>query len=165
MNISLSLSMNTSTENVVEVNDVTQLQIIHYFPVTVFMLRSIAAVLWGRRQHRNTRYHTYRRPRLWSECLEQTAHRHSENIQTPHGKTLGQNQTPVLTTALPRQPQCEIIPLKGSCSYTRYTLGVTAEDGSAMRSSIRGMAQFGTGWNWQAGEEDQKRRFMDVDSC
>lgn len=42
----LSLSMNTSTENVVEVNDVTQLQIIHYFPVTVFMLRSIAAVLW-----------------------------------------------------------------------------------------------------------------------
>lgn len=39
---------------------------------------------------------------------------------------------------------------------------MTAEDGSAMRSSITGMAQFGTGWNWQAGEEDQKGRFMDV---
>lgn len=89
----------------------------------------------------------------------QTQREHPNSTQK---KILGQNQTTVLTTALPRQSQCEMIPLKGSCSYTLYTLGVTAEDGSAMRSSITGMAQFGTVWNWQAGEEDQKRRFMDV---
>lgn len=59
---------------------------------------------------------------------------------------------------------CEIFLLRSSSSHTLYTLGVTAEDGSAMRSSIRGTVQFGSGWNWQAGEEeDQKKRFIDVE--
>lgn len=59
---------------------------------------------------------------------------------------------------------CEIFLLRSSSSHTLYTLGVITEDGSAMRSSIRGRVQFGSGWNWQAGEEeDQKKRFMDVE--